>query len=205
VPPKVKKTTGVNVRDPERTRRRILDAALKEFSARGFAGARIHSIARSAKANKRMLYHYFGDKEDLFRAVLEFKLNERMARFKSYAADGMTEGLPLLFQHNCDDTDWVRLTAWESLQTINDKLHSWPARRRGAIYTNKLIRQQQEQGRILAGCKPEHLQLALASLAIFPIALPQLTRIITGLPANSPKFRREYTRFLETIAAGFRP
>ena len=57
-------------RDPDRTRSRILAAALAEFSSKGFAGARVDAIARRAKGNKRMLYHYFGDKEGLFRAVL---------------------------------------------------------------------------------------------------------------------------------------
>jgi len=58
-------------RDPERARRRILDAALTEFAARGFAGARVDRIARGAGLNKRMLYHYFGDKRGLHAAVLE--------------------------------------------------------------------------------------------------------------------------------------
>jgi len=59
------------VRRPERTRNRILEAATDEFSERGLGGARVDSIARAAGVNKRMLYHYFGNKEDLFLAVLE--------------------------------------------------------------------------------------------------------------------------------------
>jgi len=58
-------------RDPEATRRRILAAAKAEFARKGFGGARVDDIAERAKANKRMLYHYFGDKEDLFRRTLE--------------------------------------------------------------------------------------------------------------------------------------
>ena len=60
----------VVVRDPRRTRERILAAALKEFSTKGFAGARVDRIARRARINKRMLYHYFGHKDDLFREIL---------------------------------------------------------------------------------------------------------------------------------------
>lgn len=59
------------VRDPERTRARILQAATEEFSTRGLGGARVDAIARRAGANKRMLYHYFGNKEALFLAVME--------------------------------------------------------------------------------------------------------------------------------------
>ena len=58
-------------RDPDRTRSRILDAALEEFSRYGLGGARVDRIAARSGANKRMLYYYFGSKENLFLAVLE--------------------------------------------------------------------------------------------------------------------------------------
>ncbi len=58
-------------RDPERTRLAILDAATAEFVAHGFAGASVNEIAARAKVNKRMLYHYYGKKDDLYLAVLE--------------------------------------------------------------------------------------------------------------------------------------
>ena len=58
-------------RDPERTRRVILDAATVEFVAHGFAGASVNEIAARAQVNKRMLYHYYGKKDDLYLAVLE--------------------------------------------------------------------------------------------------------------------------------------
>jgi AcrR family transcriptional regulator len=58
-------------RDPEATRARILAAAKLEFAKNGLGGARIDVIAERAQANKRMLYHYFGNKEALFRITLE--------------------------------------------------------------------------------------------------------------------------------------
>jgi AcrR family transcriptional regulator len=58
-------------RNPERTRGRILEAATGEFARYGLGGARVDRIARRAGANKRMLYYYFGGKEDLFLAALE--------------------------------------------------------------------------------------------------------------------------------------
>ena len=58
-------------RDPERTRRAILEAATAEFVAKGLDGASVNEIAARAGANKRMLYHYFGNKEGLYVAVLE--------------------------------------------------------------------------------------------------------------------------------------
>ncbi|WP_322101777.1 TetR/AcrR family transcriptional regulator [Paraburkholderia sp. J41] len=53
------------------TRARILEAAKMEFAKLGLAGARVEAIATRSKANKRMIYHYFGSKEELFVAVLE--------------------------------------------------------------------------------------------------------------------------------------
>lgn len=59
------------VRDPDETRRRILAAAKVEFAKHGLGGARVDVIAARAKSNKRMMYHYFGNKEALFKLVLE--------------------------------------------------------------------------------------------------------------------------------------
>lgn len=58
-------------RDPNETQRRILAAAKLEFAKNGLGGARVDVIAARAKANKRMMYHYFGNKEKLFQLVLE--------------------------------------------------------------------------------------------------------------------------------------
>jgi AcrR family transcriptional regulator len=58
-------------RDPEETKRRIMAAAKVEFAKSGLGGARVDVIAARAKSNKRMMYHYFGNKETLFKLVLE--------------------------------------------------------------------------------------------------------------------------------------
>jgi AcrR family transcriptional regulator len=58
-------------RNPDNTKQVILDAARVEFAKAGLAGARVDKIAETSGANKRMLYHYFGGKEQLFAAVIE--------------------------------------------------------------------------------------------------------------------------------------
>jgi AcrR family transcriptional regulator len=58
-------------RRPDLSRSRILEAAVAEFSNKGFAGARVDEIADQAQIGKRMLYQYFGNKEQLFQAVIE--------------------------------------------------------------------------------------------------------------------------------------
>ena len=58
-------------RDPEATSQALLDAAVVEFSEHGFAGARVDRIAAIAGANKQLVYHYFGNKDELYRITLE--------------------------------------------------------------------------------------------------------------------------------------
>ena len=194
------------MRDPDRTRSRILEAALKEFSKSGFAGARVDSIVRRAKVNKRMLYHYFTDKEGLFRAVLRHKIRERKGRIESQtASNDEISNVSLWFQQNCRDTDWVRLLAWESLQTTNDVALDEAERRRLVRQAAAHIRKKQAAGILRKDVSADFLQLAKVSLSMFPLALPQVARLITGGSPHDAKFQRDYARFLETISAAFRP
>ncbi len=74
------------------TRERILEAALREFSANGLAGARTEQIAVAAGVNKALLYYYFESKEKLYAAALEFvaaRVRDRsMAVFLREASPG---------------------------------------------------------------------------------------------------------------------
>ncbi|MGI9503346.1 MAG: TetR/AcrR family transcriptional regulator [Geminicoccaceae bacterium] len=63
--------TKPRIRDADATKARILAAARSEFARLGLGGARVDEIAEKAGANKRMIYHYFGSKDDLFQVVLE--------------------------------------------------------------------------------------------------------------------------------------
>jgi len=55
----------------DQTRSRILDAAVREFSENGLAGARTEQIAEIAGVNKALIYYYFKSKEALYQAALE--------------------------------------------------------------------------------------------------------------------------------------
>jgi TetR/AcrR family transcriptional regulator len=52
------------------TRADILAAARKVFAVRGFSGTSVREVAEAARVNKAMIYYYFRDKVDLYRAVL---------------------------------------------------------------------------------------------------------------------------------------
>src|ERR1700744_1531679 len=193
-------------RNPDRTRRRILDAAFKEFFAHGYAGGRVDVIARRAKINKRMLYHYFGDKQKLYRAVVYRKISDRMESVETRAMEAeATSRLALWFQQNCADAGWVRLLAWESLQTKNDKVLGERERRRIVARVIARIRKKQSTGWLRKDVSAMHIYVAKLSLTMFPMAMPQLIRLITGYSPDDPKFQREYSRFLETIVTGLPP
>lgn len=58
-------------RNPETTRKKLLQAAVDEFALHGYSGGKLERIARRAGVNKRLVYHYFKDKDRLYTAVLE--------------------------------------------------------------------------------------------------------------------------------------
>jgi len=200
----VKNPATAATRNPQRSRERILSAALKEFAAKGFSGARVDFIARRAAINKRMLYHYFGNKEGLFKAVLRRKITERQAWAENLSGDP-AESLSFWFEAACKDTDWVRLFEWEALQgnaqTVIDEKIRQAATARGL----ERIRQRQTRGQISAELDPRHVMLAMRSLTMFPAAFPQLTRLIMGRSVSDPKFQRERAEFLRRFAVALRP
>ncbi len=58
-------------RNSAATKLRLLDAAEHEFAARGFTGVRLRDIADAAGVQPALIHHYFGDKQGLYRAVLD--------------------------------------------------------------------------------------------------------------------------------------
>jgi TetR/AcrR family transcriptional regulator len=200
---KGKKPAGVT-RDPDRTRARILAAALAEFSAKGFAGARVDAIARRAKGNKRMLYHYFGNKAALFSAVLRHKMAERQAWAANLSSDP-TERLSFWFATACGDADWIRLLEWEALQDHAEQVIDEAERREVTADWLQRLQQRQKQGQLNPEFDAVHLALAMQSLTLFPAAFPQLVRLTTGKSVHDLQFQKEYRKFLREFTAVFKP
>jgi AcrR family transcriptional regulator len=189
-------------RNPERTQERILKAAFQEFAGNGFAGARVDSIARRAGINKRMLYHYFGDKEALFREVLRRKMAERKA-WGAMTPDDPHDSLPYWFDLACRDLDWIRMLEWEALQFIDDRLIDENRRRKAVGGAVDRIRVRQKLGHISNEFSAKHILLAMIALTWFPLAFPQLTRLITGQSASKGRFRSGHKAFLRKFATAF--
>lgn len=199
-----KNSQAAAVRDPERTSGRILAAALTEFAAHGFAGARVDAIARRSGTNKRMLYHYFGDKEALFRAVLRKKISERQALGDTLSGNP-EDNVPFWFEAACKDPEWVRMLEWEALQNPQQKVIDEKQRLAVVARGLRRIRLRQKRGQLSAEFDPRQVMLTIRSLTMFPMAFPQLTRLIMGREVHDPKFQRDRIEFLKKFSMALRP
>jgi AcrR family transcriptional regulator len=102
-------------RDSEATRARILDAATEEFAGFGLAGARVDRLAARAKANKQLIYAYFGSKEQLFDRTLEVRIEELLDAVP-FDADDLAGYASALFDYNHAHPELVRLVLWHLLE-----------------------------------------------------------------------------------------
>jgi AcrR family transcriptional regulator len=97
------------------TQQRILIAARKEFAKNGLGGARVDEIAARAKANKRMIYHYFVSKDALFQLVLEqayldLRQAEQKLELENLAPEAALEKLVrFTWQYYLKNPDFVTL------------------------------------------------------------------------------------------------
>ncbi|MFE6779197.1 TetR/AcrR family transcriptional regulator [Streptomyces sp. NPDC057702] len=101
--------------DSTATKARLLAAALGEFAQHGVAGARVDRIALSARANKRLLYVYFGNKRELFDIVVAATL-DRLASEVPYVAGDLPGYAGALFDHLTARPAVLRLVTWAFLE-----------------------------------------------------------------------------------------
>ncbi len=186
------------VRDLNRTREKILAAAMVEFSARGFAGARVDAIARRARVNKRMLYYCFGAKQELYREILRRKLAERAEWLESTPSD-FAGVLAHIYMAGSSDIDFVRLMEWEAIDSGGRKCVAEAERR--ALFEKAVARlgELQRRGSIPRGVNLTQLFISMLSLALFPLVMPQLIRLIHGMEPTDPRFMRQRANFLRWL------
>lgn len=102
-------------RDSSATKARLLDAAFNEFAAYGIAGARVDRIAEAAGANKRLIYAYFGNKEQLFDEVLR-RAMAAGAEAVPFDVDDLPGYAGAIFDHLVARPDLMRLRLWKLLE-----------------------------------------------------------------------------------------
>lgn len=186
-------------RDLDRTREKILAAATAEFAAKGFAGARVDAIARRARVNKQMLYYCFGAKRELYREILRRKFAERTAFLDSMPAT-IEAALLHIFDKSTDDVDFVRMLEWEALDSSTAAKTVAAEERRG-LFAKAMEKfgAAQRAGGIPADVDVRHLFISFIACAVFPLAFPQMTRLMTGLEPTDPRFRRSRREFLDWL------
>ncbi|GAB2882020.1 TetR family transcriptional regulator [Streptomyces mayteni] len=138
VPPQSPADPRVRTRDAARTRAEILDVATREFARAGYAGARVDEIAARTRTTKRMIYYYFGGKEQLFTAVLEraysvIRQAEQeldVAHLDPVAA--IRRLVELTFDHHEAHPDFIRLVSIENIHEAEHIAASEELRRLGS-------------------------------------------------------------------------
>jgi AcrR family transcriptional regulator len=74
----------------EKTRKRIVDAALKTLKNEGFAGATSRAVARAGGFNQALIFYHFGSVDGLLLAALDQTSEERLRRYRNAVDDAET-------------------------------------------------------------------------------------------------------------------
>jgi AcrR family transcriptional regulator len=199
-------------RDPAKTRARILKAAIAEFSAKGYSGARTVQIATRAKSNIRMLYHYFGGKDALYIRVLEeVLLRLRMAELQlDFEAmepiDGVLKMFDFIDTHFGARPELRRLLAFENMNQARH-LHRSAVIRDTASpvlgHIASLLRRGEESGVLRPGVDALHLYTAMVSLAYYSRAhAPTLSRIF-GTDLLASQWQTDHRTQSHQMLVGF--
>lgn len=186
----------------EQTRNRIYEAALEEFARVGVAGARVDRIAQAAQANKQAIYLYYGDKDTLFSTVLGRALDELAEAVPpSSGAGGVADYIDRLFTYHQEHPSILRLLLWEALEytevPVPDEVsrtahYQEKARSVGEIgaFTDPDGQGADAngldgRGTYGKGLDPRAALLLFTGLVGWPLAVPQVTRMIMGDDAEA--------------------
>jgi TetR/AcrR family transcriptional regulator len=186
------------LRDAERSRQQLLAAALDEFAAKGYAGARVQDIADRAGVNKQLIPYYFGGKEGLYRALAQSWLDQEAA---FAGPDVPIEKLIGGYVHaTLSDPRLTRLLIWDGL---TDHGHNVPAPTSGEPPDVADVRRRQAAGEIPADLDPALFLLAMMAAIAAPVILPQVARrmgIDTTAPDFETRYAEEMTRLMGHLA-----
>jgi TetR/AcrR family transcriptional regulator len=181
------------VRDPDRSRARLLTAALDEFSAKGYAGARVTDIAERAGVNRQLITYYFGGKRGLYQALGE--------QWTAEETDMTPPSMPLAemaaahLEAILADPRHSRLLLWESLTGSGEEFEAEDGDDPAAAD----MRRRQAEGELGEELDPGMVLVALMGAALAPVAIPQVVRRSTGLDPGDEAFARQYAEQLRRL------
>ena len=194
------RTGGRSKRSQEalETRENILEVATREFADKGLSGARIDEIAELTASSKRMIYYYFGGKDELYRAVLErayqhIRMQEQAAHFEDLPPD---QALRAIIAHNFDyhfdHPEFVRLVMIENIHHGEHiaRIESMQQRNRSVIDAlAAIVRKGQEQGLFRAGIDPVELHASISALSFYNVSNRHTFLHNFGIDFTSPPVR----------------
>jgi TetR/AcrR family transcriptional regulator len=199
-------------RRPDATRRRILDAATSEFAAKGLAGARVNEIARRARVNKRMLYHYFGDKEALWLAVLEeaymnIRGNEQKLDVSRFAPKlALRRLIEFNLSYVQSHPEFISLLLTENVHRARYLRRSRKVR---ALHTTlldvitDLLARGRSAGVFRKGVDAAELYITIAALSFFYFSNIHTLSTIFGRDFNAAAARRKHRKHVINVVLGF--
>lgn len=170
---------STRLRDPERTRADVLAVATEVFADSGYSGARIDEIARRTRTTKRMIYYYFGGKEQLYLAVLEeayrgIREAEQSLQVQELEpAEALRRLAELTYDHHLEHSDFIRLVAIENIHRGRfiselESLHDLNTPAMGVL--DRIIAQGQEKGVFREEVNALNLHLLISSYCVFQVA-----------------------------------
>jgi shikimate dehydrogenase len=170
---------GRRKNDPEATKRNIIDVATEEFAAQGYSGARVDEIAAKTRTSKRMIYYYFGGKEQLYLAVLEEayrsirELEESLDTENCSATEAIRRLIDATFDHDERNPNFIRLVSIENIHRARHLKHSAQLREINAsvIATlRRILERGRAEGVFRRDVDPIDLHLAISSFCFFRVA-----------------------------------
>jgi len=200
------------IRDAERTKAAILDAATREFARHGLAGARVDRIAEQAHANKRMLYYYFRDKEALFGAVLEGayarirSAEQALSLLDLEPASGVARLVSFTWAYYLDHPEFMTLLNSENLHRAKHIKGSHRVRELNSplIATLRvLLDRGRKAGVFRTGVDPLQLYISIAALSYFYMSNNHTLSAIFARDLGSAAAQRARLRHMTEVILGF--
>ena len=199
-------------RDPDRTRARILDAARAEFAAHGLGGARVDRIAANADANKRMLYYYFGNKDDLFAAVLEgayahIREAEKALHLTEIdPPEAIRRLVAFTWSYYLDHPEFMTLLNSANLHQARHVKQSDKVRSMHSPFVamiGEILDRGRRAGVFRAGVDPVQLYISIAALTYFYLGNKFTLSAIFGRDLLTPRARAERLAHMTELVLGY--
>nr|WP_062336792.1 TetR family transcriptional regulator [Herbidospora sakaeratensis] len=191
-------TPGDRQRDADRTRAEILDVAMAEFARSGYAGARVDEIADLTSTTKRMIYYYFGGKEQLYIAALEKAYAEVRAVEKTVDVDHLdpVEAIrtlaQLTFDHHDAHRDFIALVAIENVHRAEHIRKSEVLANLGAPVLDlisRILDAGHATGDFTTGADAIDVHMMISSFCFFRVANQHTFGALFGRDMTAPEHR----------------